>query len=82
MEQTLKQKFKAKSKNFSYILGAIGRDFIQGTLPLRATSLVYTTILSFVPLLALSFSVLKSLKCLFLASLSNVQQNVQFLSHP
>lgn len=37
----------------------IGRDLASGELSLRATSLVYTTLLSFVPLLALAFSVLK-----------------------
>lgn len=58
--QTAIQKtFKSISLNIGTILGAIARDFITGTLPLRATSLVYTTILSIVPLLALSFSVLK-----------------------
>jgi membrane protein len=35
------------------------RDITQGQLTLRAMSLVYTTLLSIVPLLALSFSVLK-----------------------
>lgn len=35
------------------------RDLAQGQLPMRAMSLVYTTLLSLVPLLALSFSVLK-----------------------
>lgn len=38
---------------------AIGRDLGEGHLTLRAMSLVYTTLLSLVPLLALSFSVLK-----------------------
>jgi len=38
---------------------AIGRDLGEGQLTLRAMSLVYTTLLSVVPLLALSFSVLK-----------------------
>ncbi|MFT7144196.1 MAG: membrane protein [Alphaproteobacteria bacterium] len=56
----LKEKQMANIKTAVNIIGAILRDFIQGKLPLRATSLVYTTILSFVPLLALSFSVLKS----------------------
>lgn len=51
---------KVLSIHFGTIIGAIGRDFITGSLPLRATSLVYTTILSIVPLLALSFSVLKA----------------------
>lgn len=36
------------------------RDLMQGQLTLRAMSLVYTTLLSIVPLLALSFSVLKA----------------------
>ncbi|WP_418318355.1 YhjD/YihY/BrkB family envelope integrity protein [Piscinibacter sakaiensis] len=35
------------------------RDIVDGQLTLRAMSLVYTTLLSIVPLLALSFSVLK-----------------------
>lgn len=39
---------------------AVLRDLIQGQLTLRAMSLVYTTLLSLVPLLALSFSVLKA----------------------
>jgi len=39
---------------------AIGRDIAEGQLTLRAMSLVYTTLLSVVPLLALSFSVLKA----------------------
>jgi len=38
---------------------AVGRDLREGQLTLRAMSLVYTTLLSLVPLLALSFSVLK-----------------------
>jgi membrane protein len=36
------------------------RDLLSGQLTLRAMSLVYTTLLSIVPLLALSFSVLKA----------------------
>ena len=36
------------------------RDLADGQLTLRAMSLVYTTLLSIVPLLALSFSVLKA----------------------
>jgi len=38
---------------------AVARDFLDGQLTLRAMSLVYTTLLSLVPLLALTFSVLK-----------------------
>lgn len=40
---------------------AVVRDLLSGTLTLHAMSLVYTTLLSIVPLLALSFSVLKAL---------------------
>ncbi|HEX7113595.1 MAG TPA: YihY/virulence factor BrkB family protein [Steroidobacter sp.] len=40
---------------------AVTRDVLRGDLTLRAMSLVYTTLLSIVPLLALSFSVLKGL---------------------
>ncbi len=40
-------------------LYAVLRDFFSGQLTLRAMSLVYTTLLSIVPLLAFSFSVLK-----------------------
>lgn len=38
---------------------ALHRDMVDGALPMRAMSLVYTTLLSLVPLLAISFSVLK-----------------------
>jgi membrane protein len=38
---------------------AIGRDLLDGYLTLQATSLVYTTLLALVPMLAVSFSVLK-----------------------
>ncbi len=41
------------------ILLLVGRDLARGMITLRAMSLVYTTLLSFVPLLAVSFSVLK-----------------------
>ncbi|PWG62598.1 YihY/virulence factor BrkB family protein [Spiribacter halobius] len=39
---------------------AVSRDVARGHLTLRAMSLVYTTLLSMVPLLAVSFSVLKA----------------------
>ena len=42
------------------ILLTLARDLARGQLTLRAMSLVYTTLLSIVPLLALSFSVLKA----------------------
>ncbi|BAZ95146.1 hypothetical protein TspCOW1_30300 [Thiohalobacter sp. COW1] len=41
------------------LLYVMVRDFLSGDLTLRAMSLVYTTLLSLVPLLAVSFSVLK-----------------------
>ena len=40
---------------------ALIRDVLQGQLTLRATGLVYTTLLSIAPLMALAFSVLKGL---------------------
>lgn len=42
-------------------LFALARDLFDGQLSMRAMSLVYTTLLSIVPLLALAFSVLKAL---------------------
>ncbi|ADJ28399.1 YhjD/YihY/BrkB family envelope integrity protein [Nitrosococcus watsonii] len=39
---------------------AVSREFFKGDLTLQATSLVYTTLLSLAPLLAVSFSVLKA----------------------
>jgi membrane protein len=42
------------------LLVTLARDLLSGQLTLRAMSLVYTTLLSIVPLLALSFSVLKA----------------------
>lgn len=42
------------------VLFAVIRDLIRGDISLHAMSLVYTTILSIVPMLALSFSVLKA----------------------
>lgn len=42
------------------LLYVVVRDLIKGQLTLRAMSLVYTTLISLVPLLAVSFSVLKA----------------------
>ncbi len=42
------------------LLYVLGRDLMQGQLSLRAASLSYTTLLSLVPLLAVSFSVLQA----------------------
>jgi len=46
---------------FIQVLTAIINDIKKGQLSLRAMSLVYTTIISIVPLIAISFSVLKGL---------------------
>jgi membrane protein len=46
-------------RHFLQIALMVGRDLVQGEITLRAMSLVYTTILSMVPLLAVSISVLK-----------------------
>ncbi len=43
-----------------WIVFAVARDLGEGQLCVRAMSLVYSTLLSLVPLLATSFSVLKS----------------------
>lgn len=61
----LKDRSKERTPFQDYILGimrlvyALARDLMSGELSLRAMSLVYTTLISIVPLLALSFSVLK-----------------------
>ena len=44
----------------SRVVIVLVRDLMQGQLTLRAMGLVYTTLLSLVPLLAISFSVLKA----------------------
>lgn len=51
--------WQSKAIHLLRILQAVGRDLKDGMLTLRAMSLVYTTLLSLVPLLAVSFSVLK-----------------------
>jgi membrane protein len=50
---------KAVPLRAARICYAVGRDLAEGQLTLRATSLVYTTLLALVPLLAVSLSVLK-----------------------
>jgi len=51
--------WKQMAVRFLQIILMVVRDVSRGMLTLRAMSLVYTTLLSFVPLLAVSFSVLK-----------------------
>ncbi len=52
--------WKVRMVRISRVLFAVLRDLQEGQLTLRAMSLVYTTLLSLVPLLAVSFSVLKA----------------------
>lgn len=52
--------WKRRALRFARTVLVLGRDLAFGQLTLRAMSLVYTTLLSIVPLLALSFSVLKA----------------------
>lgn len=52
--------WKAGMITLARLLLVLMRDLAYGQLTLRATGLVYTTLLSLVPLLALSFSVLKA----------------------
>ncbi len=53
-------KGRASAVRLTRLVLVLARDLAQGELTLRAMSLVYTTLLSIVPLLALSFSVLKA----------------------
>lgn len=53
-------RWKTGAQRLLQTLAVIFRDVTQGQLTLRAMGLVYTTLLSLVPLLALSFSVLKA----------------------
>lgn len=57
MPTTRLARFGFQSARIAY---CVTRDLLEGQLTLRAMSLVYTTLLSMVPLLALSFSVLKA----------------------
>jgi membrane protein len=50
---------RARVTRLLRIVWVVVRDALEGQLTLRAMSLVYTTLLSLVPLLAVSFSVLK-----------------------
>lgn len=52
--------WRSRLVRFARLVLVLARDLAQGQLTLRAMSLVYTTLLSIVPLLALSFSVLKA----------------------
>ena len=56
----LPQGWKTHALGALRLLIVLARDLITGNLTLWSMSLVYTTLLSMVPLLALSFSVLKA----------------------
>ena len=51
---------KAAAYRALQLLAAAVREYLSGRLGLHATSFVYTTLLSIVPLVAVSFSVLKA----------------------
>lgn len=52
--------WQAASVHVARIAWVVSRDLIEGPLGLRAVSLVYTTLLSLVPVLAISFAILKA----------------------
>jgi membrane protein len=54
-------RFQRELRQAGRYLYSLGRDLLDGQISLRAMSLVYTTLLSMVPLLALAFSLLKGL---------------------
>lgn len=58
-EANVSNKWMRMLWHFARIIFAVARDVINGHVTLHAMGLVYTTILSLVPFLALSFSVLK-----------------------
>lgn len=66
LHQRLWQQDSAISRGERYLVNigrhvfALARDLFEGQISMRAMSLVYTTLLSLVPILALAFSVLKA----------------------
>jgi membrane protein len=56
----MRPRWKAHALTTVRLVIALVRDLVAGQLTMRTMSLVYTTLLSMVPLLALSFSVLKA----------------------
>jgi membrane protein len=55
------KKWRRSSVSLIRLLYKLGDDFQRGEFSVRASSLVYTTLLTFVPLLAIAFSLLKAL---------------------
>jgi membrane protein len=58
-EEAARPPWHERLANVLRLIWAVGRDMAEGQITLRAMSLVYTTLLSLVPLLAISFSILK-----------------------
>ncbi|MGE5442216.1 MAG: YhjD/YihY/BrkB family envelope integrity protein [Bacteroidota bacterium] len=58
-DTTAPPRWKADGIEWARVVYAVVRDVVEGRLALHAASLVYTTILSLVPILALAFSILK-----------------------
>jgi membrane protein len=54
-------RYQSQFRQAGRYLYALARDLLDGQISLRAMSLVYTTLLSLVPLLALAFSLMKGL---------------------
>ena len=61
LNSTRQPRWKRATRRTSQIFVAIVRDLLKGQLSLRAMSLVFTTVIGFFPLLALTFAVLKGL---------------------
>src|SRR5690606_39804399 len=59
VETAHRSKLHQRFWHLSRVIVAVVRDLVRGDITLHAMSLVYTTLLSLVPFLALSFSVLK-----------------------
>lgn len=60
-EREVLGRYPQELRNIGRYLYALARDLLDGQISMRAMSLVYTTLLSLVPLLALAFSLLKGL---------------------
>ncbi|MEQ8860329.1 MAG: YihY/virulence factor BrkB family protein [Pseudomonadales bacterium] len=59
LEDRSRPRWQRGAASVLQMIWAIARDLAEGQITLRAMSLVYTTLLSLVPLIAISFSILK-----------------------